>query len=82
MQQRLSHEMLRQIEQIVWDARLDRKPIPVYAEADRIRRLSPELNIALEDIVEQFIVTGQNQGVAFEIDPAQARDAVMGSDHT
>ena len=39
-------------------------------------------NIALEDIVERFVAEGRYWGVAFEIDPAQAVNAVMGTSHS
>ncbi len=79
MNSEFSPEMLRRIDAILVEARATKQAVAVYAEAEKIRTLAPEINIALEDIVEQLIVAGRRHGVAFEIDLAQARDAVMGS---
>jgi hypothetical protein len=71
--------MLRRITIVLDQARDSRSPVRVYAEAEKLQQLHPESNIALEDIVEQFVLMGANRGVAFEIDLAQATDAVMGT---
>lgn len=73
--------MIRRISTVLEEASQDRRPIQVYAEAEKVRQIHPEANIALEDIIENFIAMGRKHHVAFEIDPAHAKAAVMGFDH-
>ena len=75
-------ELLQNIDHVLDDAASARIVIPVYREAERIRSSREDCNIALEDIVEQFIERGRMRGVAFEIDPRHAADAVMGRTNT
>ncbi len=78
MMDRFTPEMLTRITTVLDEAKASMRAVPVYAEAEKVRRDCAETNIALEDIVERFISDGQRFGVAFEIDPAHARSAVMG----
>lgn len=55
------------------------KTMPVYAEAERLRRRWQAANIALEEYVEELIRLGNMHRVCFELDPAQAADALRGS---
>lgn len=72
--------MLRRISAVLNEASKGNRPIQVYAEAEKVRRIHPEANVALEDIIENFITMGRKHNVAFEIDPAHATAAVMGLD--
>lgn len=73
--------MLRRISAVLDEASGGNRPIQVYAEAEKVRQIHPEANVALEDIIENFITMGRKRNVAFEIDPAHAAAAVMGLDH-
>lgn len=75
-------DMVHSIKSVIAEAAASQKAIRVYAEAERIRQGRLDRNIALEDIVERFVAEGKYCGVAFEIDPAQAVNAVMGISHT
>ena len=52
--------------------------MPVYAEAEQIRRQWPGANIALEDYVEALVEAGKTLNMSFEFNIAQARDALLG----
>ena len=54
------------------------RTLPVYAEAENIRCRWLSENIALEDIVDQFLSRARAHCVGFEIDPSQAADALRG----
>lgn len=69
--------ILSKIAQVLRDSEASRTPLRVYREAERIRSQLSE-NIALEDIVEAFINYGATSDVAFEINPRDAADAVLG----
>lgn len=72
--------MIRRIAAVLEEASEAHRPIQVYAEAEKVRLIHPEANVALEDIIENFIAMGRKHHVAFEIDPAHATAAVMGLD--
>jgi hypothetical protein len=54
------------------------RTLPLYAEAENIRRKWLSQNVALEDIVEQFLRRAAAYNVSFEIDPSQAAEALRG----
>lgn len=51
--------------------------VHVYAVAESIRLANVSDNIALEDIVEAVITSASN-GPGYEVDPDEARDALLG----
>jgi hypothetical protein len=55
-----------------------RNLVRVYAEAERIRQANLKDNIALEDIVSELMRLSVH-GPGFEANPADARDALLGT---
>lgn len=53
-------------------------PFKVYAIAERIRLENEAENVALEDIVD-FMIARANPGLVLEIDPRDARSAMLGA---
>jgi hypothetical protein len=58
------------------------RTMPLYAEAENIRRRWLSDNIALEDVIDQIIRRASVYNVSFEIDPSQAADALRGPEPT
>lgn len=56
--------------------------VRVYAEAEKVRQRWLAKNIALEDVIAQFLETGASRGICFEIDASQAEAALLGSGPT
>jgi hypothetical protein len=54
------------------------RTVPIYAEAEKIRLAWLSENVALEDIVDEMLRKARSYSVSFEIDPAQAADALRG----
>jgi hypothetical protein len=54
------------------------RTMPLYAEADNIRRRWLSENIALEDILDLLVRRASVHNVSFEIDPSQAAEALRG----
>jgi hypothetical protein len=54
------------------------RTLPLYAEAEAIRRRWQSANIALEDIIDHILQRARSHSVGFEIDPSQAADALRG----
>jgi hypothetical protein len=52
--------------------------LPLYAEAENLRRKWLVQNVALEDVIEQMMRRASVYSVSFEIDPAQAAEALRG----
>jgi hypothetical protein len=54
------------------------RTLPLYAEAESIRRRWLSENIALEDILDLLVRRASVHNVSFEIDPSQAAEALRG----
>ena len=54
------------------------RTLPVYAEAENVRRRWLSDNVALEDIVDELLRAASTHSIGFEIDPEQAIDALRG----
>ena len=55
------------------------RTLPLYAEAEAIRRRWLSANIALEDIIDHILCRARSHSLSFEIDPSQAADALRGT---
>lgn len=55
------------------------RTLPLYAEAEAIRRRWLSANIALEDIVDHILCRARSHSLSFEIDPSQAAEALRGA---
>lgn len=74
----LSPEVLQDIDRAMEGFR--EKCIPVYAEAEKIRKRWIEQNIALEDIVAAIASRAGEFNAAVSLDQNEARHALMGDD--
>lgn len=54
------------------------RTLPLYAEAENLRRRWLSQNVALEDVIEQLMRRASAYNVSFEIDPSQAAEALRG----
>jgi len=73
----LPAKVQREISTVISKAAQAQVLIRVYAEADAIRLANISDNIALEDIV-QAIIDESTAGPGCEINPDDARDALLG----
>jgi hypothetical protein len=77
MPKQLPAKVLNEIALVVSRAARTQVLVRVYAEADTIRLAHIAENIALEDIV-QAIIERSVEGPGCEVDPDDARDALLG----
>ena len=77
MRKQLPAKILSEIASVVLSAGRAQVLIQVYAEAETIRLANVDDNIALEDIV-QAIIDQSAGGPGCEVNPDEARDALMG----
>jgi hypothetical protein len=54
------------------------RTLPIYREAETIRRRWTSANVALEDVVENMLQLAAAHQLAVELDAAQAADALLG----
>jgi hypothetical protein len=71
----LPERMLTDIDNLL--AKYEARTLPVYAEAESIRRIWLAENVALEDIVYQLVRGARARCIALEINSAQAADALQ-----
>jgi hypothetical protein len=76
----LTPKVLSEIDAAVAAARRTGSLLRIYAEAENIRRSNLADNIALEDIVEEFVIQCAC-GQGFELDPYEALDSLIGDKH-
>ena len=77
MPKQLPGKIQKEIASVVSSAKHAQVRVQVYAEAETIRLANVEENIALEDIV-QAIIDQSTGGPGCEVDPDQAREALLG----